>query len=84
MKCRITEQETSIVITITRVFTTSDMSLPQKIEDYIYNPQHGETMMEVIDDPDDEMGMWKLAEIRCLACKESFSPNAIKSHIVED
>jgi hypothetical protein len=82
MICRDTGKETKILITIQNTIHAENTDILQRIEDYQYNPQHGQTILKVIGDEKDEFANWHIADIKCLHCQLSMSKSAALSHFM--
>jgi len=82
--CRHSGKPAQFLIDISRRFRTSDVDVLRRIEEYDLNPQRHQTMLTVIGDERDEMGLWIIREVTCTSCEESMSPNAASSHLMTE
>lgn len=80
--CCDTGKEAHVIIKIQSIIVTEDYNLPQRLEDYVFNPQPGQTILTVLDDPEDEFAGWATTDIQCTSCGESININAVESHFL--
>ena len=80
--CCDTGKEAHIIIKIQSIIVTEDYDLPQRLEDYVFNPQPGQTILTVIDDPTDEFAGWYIKRIGCSYCGESIYIKIVGNHFL--
>lgn len=82
--CRVTGKEARVHVTIQNTYYTDDYEMVQRLHDYEFNPQHGQTILNVVRDRSDDFAAWKTTNIRCGECNESMSPSAVQSHFLTE
>lgn len=82
--CRTTGKEAKVHVTVQNTYYTDDYEMPQRLHDYEFNPQHGQTILSVVKDNSDDFGSWKATDIKCSECHESMSPSAVQSHFLSE
>jgi hypothetical protein len=82
--CRVTGKEAKVHVTIQNTYYSEDYEMPQRLEDYMFNPQHGQTILNVVRDKSDDCADWKTTNISCSECNSSMSLSAVQSHFLSE
>jgi hypothetical protein len=67
--CRDNQEITYLLVRISKQVISQRRDILQRLHDYEFNTQRGQTILDVIGDPDDQFGTWEFeTDIKCQAC----------------
>ena len=81
--CATENKSTAIVVTLRVATVTLDLEVLDRLEDYVFNPQPGQTFESVIGKDLNE-SLVDVTEIRCQRCKKVMPHHEVKSHFLTE